>query len=120
MEKDAVRRGIGAAHAAGWKACRSDDCGRTALVEKRAADRGALRARFLRDIIVNKRVYEFGVLSDDKFQYDGNAIDGSRRRGLFDGPSSSGLMSGGMLGAEMRARLLTSVLGLVASIFCRL
>lgn len=55
MEKDAVRRGIGAAHAAGWKACRSDDCGRTALVEKRAADRGALRARFLRDIIVNKK-----------------------------------------------------------------
>ena len=54
MWKEAVRRGIGAAHA-GWKAdvCRSDDCGRTALVENRAADRGALRARLRRDIMAD-------------------------------------------------------------------
>jgi hypothetical protein len=47
MWKAAVSRGTDAVHA-GWKAAvwrRSEDCGRTAW-DRRAADRGALRARF--------------------------------------------------------------------------
>jgi hypothetical protein len=53
MWKDAVSRGTEAAHA-GWKAAvwRRDGCGRIALVERRAAERGALRARFRRASIV--------------------------------------------------------------------
>ena len=45
--------GTAAVHA-GWKAAvwRRAACGRTAFVEKRAADRGTLRARFRRESIV--------------------------------------------------------------------
>lgn len=54
MWKDAVSRGTEAAHA-GWTAKlwrRSEACGRAAWVERRAADRGALRARLRRASIV--------------------------------------------------------------------
>jgi hypothetical protein len=49
MWKEAVS--LGTAAQDGWKAAvwrNIDDCGRTALVERRAAERGALRARFRR------------------------------------------------------------------------
>lgn len=49
MWNEAARRGADWDHD-GWKAAvlSRDGCGRIAFVEKRAADRGAERARFLR------------------------------------------------------------------------
>jgi hypothetical protein len=52
--KEAVSLGTDAVHA-GWKAAvlrRTEDCARTALIERRAADRGAARARFRRASIL--------------------------------------------------------------------
>jgi hypothetical protein len=79
MWKEAVRREIGAVHA-GWKAARSDDCGRTALVERRAADRGAVRARFRRaSIVVRVSVDGFAVFRGQFDRQDGNLIRSQRR-----------------------------------------
>jgi len=70
--KAAVRRGIGAAH--GWNAAAGrNDCGRTALVEKRAAERGALRARVRRESIVLSdciQVEQHYITTSGKWQCD--------------------------------------------------